>query len=54
MMCLEDTWFVAAFHSTPMHDPGLSSFVGREFLPPAARRRGITRLGVSCIELNGA
>ena len=23
MMCLEDTWFVAAFHSTPMHDPGL-------------------------------
>jgi len=20
---LEDTWFVAAFHSTPMHDPGL-------------------------------
>ena len=21
MMCLEDTWFVAAFHSTPMHDP---------------------------------
>ena len=23
MMCLEDSWFVAAFHSTPMHDPGL-------------------------------
>ena len=23
IMCLEDTWFVAAFHSTPMHDPGL-------------------------------
>jgi len=23
MMCLEDTWFVAAFRSTPMHDPGL-------------------------------
>ena len=23
MMCLEATWFVAAFHSTPMHDPGL-------------------------------
>jgi len=23
MMSLEDTWFVAAFHSTPMHDPGL-------------------------------
>ena len=23
MLCLEDTWFVAAFHSTPMHDPGL-------------------------------
>jgi len=23
MMCLEDTWFVAAVHSTPMHDPGL-------------------------------
>ena len=23
MMCLEDTWFVAAFYSTPMHDPGL-------------------------------
>ena len=23
MMCLEDTWFVAAFHFTPMHDPGL-------------------------------
>ena len=22
MMRLEDTWFVAAFHSTPMHDPG--------------------------------
>ena len=21
MMCLEDTWFVTAFHSTPMHDP---------------------------------
>jgi len=20
---LEDTWFVAVFHSTPMHDPGL-------------------------------
>ena len=27
MMCLEDTWFVAAFHSTPMmHDPGLKEF----------------------------
>ena len=24
MMCLEDTWFVAAFYSTPMHNPGLS------------------------------
>ena len=23
MTCLEDTWFVAAFHSNPMHDPGL-------------------------------
>jgi len=23
MMCLEDAWFVAAFRSTPMHDPGL-------------------------------
>ena len=23
MMCLEGTWFVAAFHSAPMHDPGL-------------------------------
>ena len=23
MMRLEDTWFVAAFHSNPMHDPGL-------------------------------
>ena len=23
MMRLEDTWFVVAFHSTPMHDPGL-------------------------------
>ena len=23
MMCLEDTWFVAAFHSNPRHDPGL-------------------------------
>ena len=23
MMCLEDTWFVAAIHSTPMHDLGL-------------------------------
>ena len=23
MMRLEGTWFVAAFHSTPMHDPGL-------------------------------
>ena len=22
MMCLEGTWFVAAFHSTPMHDAG--------------------------------
>ena len=22
-MCLEATWFVAAFHSTPIHDPGL-------------------------------
>ena len=22
MMCLEETWFVAAFHSTPMHDLG--------------------------------
>ena len=22
MMYLEDAWFVAAFHSTPMHDPG--------------------------------
>ena len=26
MMCLEATWFVAAFHSTPMHDPGLEEF----------------------------
>ena len=26
MICLEDTWFVAAFHSTPMHDPGLKEF----------------------------
>ena len=26
MMCLEDTWFVAEFHSTPMHDPGLKEF----------------------------
>jgi len=26
MMCLEDTWFVAAFHSIPMHDPGLKEF----------------------------
>ena len=25
MMCLEATWFVAAFHSTPMHDPGPES-----------------------------
>ena len=23
MMCLEDTWYVAAFGSTPMHDPEL-------------------------------
>jgi len=23
MMRLEDTWFVAAFFFTPMHDPGL-------------------------------
>ena len=22
MMCLEATWFVAAFHPAPMHDPG--------------------------------
>ena len=22
MVLLEDTWFVAVFHSTPMHDPG--------------------------------
>ena len=26
MMCLEATWFVAAFHSTPMHDPGPEEF----------------------------
>ena len=26
MMCLGDTWFVAAFHSIPMHDPGLKEF----------------------------
>ena len=26
MMCLEATWFVAASHSTPMHDPGLEEF----------------------------
>jgi len=23
MICLGDIWFVAAFHSIPMHDPGL-------------------------------
>ena len=23
MICLEDTWLVVAFHSNPMHDPGL-------------------------------
>ena len=26
MMRLEATWFVAAFHSTPMHDPGPEEF----------------------------
>ena len=26
MICLEATWFVAAFHITPMHDPGLGEF----------------------------
>ena len=26
MMCLEATWFVVAFHSTPMHDPGPEEF----------------------------
>ena len=26
MVCLEATWFVAALHSTPMHDPGLEEF----------------------------
>ena len=27
-VCLGDTWFVAAFHSTPMHDPGPEEFKG--------------------------
>jgi len=26
MMCLGATWFVVAFHSTPMRDPGLEEF----------------------------
>ena len=27
MMRLEGTWFVAAFHSTPVHDPGADLIV---------------------------
>ena len=26
MMCLGETWFVAAFHSAPIHDPGPKEF----------------------------
>ena len=26
MVCFEATWFVVAFHSTPMHDPGPEEF----------------------------
>ena len=32
MMCLEATWFVAAFHSTPMHDPGATNTTRRQLL----------------------
>ena len=32
MMCLEDTWFVAAFHSTPMHDRARHRHVPEELV----------------------
>ena len=46
MMCLEGTWFVAAFRSTPMHDPGLKEVVckGASALPCLLR---------ACCVLNG-